>query len=231
MKINKTMLFIMQFFRILGEVIFSRSARAYILAAPVNLNLGDQAQLMCLEKWVRKNYPDLKLVRIPISVMSAHPAQVSGFLHSALCCQTLLICMKLFHREKDIAFGHSGYFFIDHHSGWFSFARVANACPAMRMIIMPQTINFLNPWIKDVAAKAFNAHPEITILSRDQVSYEKAKNTFAECRLLLYPDIVTSLIGTDFPFAEKRDGVLFWGGVLQAERDSRLNLGVGYQPN
>jgi exopolysaccharide biosynthesis predicted pyruvyltransferase EpsI len=206
---NKTVLFIGLFFRVLRQIVFSRRPKAYILAAPVNLNLGDQAQLMCLEKWIRENYPELKLIRMPISVMSAHPAQVSGYLHSAICCRILLICLKLFHRQGDIAFGHSGYFFIDHHSGWFSFARVAQACPAMRMIIMPQTINFLNPWIGESAAAVFNNHPDVTILCRDQVSFEKAKKAFPKCRLLLYPDIVTTLIGTKNPVAEKRDGVLF----------------------
>jgi hypothetical protein len=208
-KCNKTILFVGAFFRVVGQIVFSRKARAYILAAPVNLNLGDQAQLMCLERWIRANYPDLKLIRIPISVMSAHPAQIFGFVHSAICCRVLLVCMKVFHRKDDIAFGHSGYFFIDHHSGWFAFARVAHACPALRMVIMPQTINFLNPWIRDVAATVLNAHPNVTLLCRDQVSYEKARESFPKCRLELYPDIVTSLIGTEFPFAEKREGVLF----------------------
>ena len=46
------------------------------------------------------------------------------------------------------------------------------------------------------------------MLCRDEVSYGKAKEMFGTTKLLLYPDIVTSLIGTR-KYDNPRNGVLF----------------------
>ncbi|SIR02758.1 Exopolysaccharide biosynthesis protein EpsI, predicted pyruvyl transferase [Alkalispirochaeta americana] len=195
--------------KVLWAIVTSRRGRAYLLAAPTHPNLGDQAQLLCLQNWISTNYPELKLIPVPVSVMATRVAQVRNIVVTALICRSLLLFMRAFQRKDDIAFGHSGYFFTDHHSGWLAFARVADACPSLRMIVMPQTINFYNREIEKRAAHVFNAHSDMTILCRDQVSYEKAQSTFSHCRLLLYPDIVTTMIGDDFQRSEKRDGVLF----------------------
>jgi exopolysaccharide biosynthesis predicted pyruvyltransferase EpsI len=191
------------------DVIFTTKPKVYIVASPTHSNLGDQAQLLCLKKWIHENYVGYKLVSIPESVLSAHVAQVAGYLVSAIRCKLVISVIKLFSRKNDVAFGHSGYFFIDHHSGWLAFARLATACPKLKMVIMPQTINFLNPAIRKQASRVFDSHSDLTILSRDEVSFQKAKDMFSRCRLLLYPDIVTSLIGTRDYSSVVRDGVLF----------------------
>jgi exopolysaccharide biosynthesis predicted pyruvyltransferase EpsI len=200
---------LLDYFILLRDVVFSLKPKAWIVASPTHSNLGDQAQLICLEKWIRENYVGHKLVRIPVLVISAHVAQVSGYLIAAIRCKLVISLIKLFSGKNDIVFGHSGYFLIDHHSGWLSFARVATACPNLKMIIMPQTINFLNPSIHRQASRVFDSHLDLTILCRDEVSYQKAKDMFQHCRLLLYPDIVTSLIGTRDYSLSVRDGVLF----------------------
>jgi exopolysaccharide biosynthesis predicted pyruvyltransferase EpsI len=195
--------------RLLFFTVFSIRPKAYIVASPMHSNLGDQAQLMCLEKWIGENYPSHRIVRIPVLVLSAHVAQVKNYARSAVTCALLISLIKVCSGKKDVAFGHSGYFFTDHHSGWLAFARLAASCPKLKMVIMPQTINFLNPAIRRSASRVFESHPDITILCRDEVSYEKAQAMFERTRLLLYPDIVTSLIGSrDFSSTE-RDGVLF----------------------
>jgi exopolysaccharide biosynthesis predicted pyruvyltransferase EpsI len=193
------------------DVVFSLKPRAYLVATPTHPNLGDQAQLMCSEKWIKENYPGHKLVRIPVSLIAAHVLQFSGYLRSAIRCVLAIMLMRLFSRKQDIIFGHSGYFFIDHHSGWFSFARLAVAMPRTPLVILPQTINFMTPFIRNAAAKVFDEHPDTTILCRDETSLEKARGMFKKCRLLLYPDIVTTLIGSDFVKRKKvgRKGILF----------------------
>jgi exopolysaccharide biosynthesis predicted pyruvyltransferase EpsI len=200
---------LLDYFTLFWGVAFTFKPKAYIVASPTHPNLGDQAQLMCLEKWIKDNYPHHKLVRIPVSIASAHVAQISGYFFAALRSKCVITLIKVFSRKDDIAFGHSGYFFIDHHSGWLAFARLAEACPKLRLIIMPQTINFLNPAIHRLASKVFDSHPNCTLLCRDEVSYAKAKDMFQRCHLLLYPDIVTSLIGTRDYSSSVRDGVLF----------------------
>lgn len=76
------------------------------------------------------------------------------------------------------------------------------------MIIFPQTINFYTPYIKRYIYKFFKKASNVTLLCRDEVSYNKAKDLFPQIKLLLYPDIVTSLIGTR-TYSNKREGILF----------------------
>ena len=58
------------------------------------------------------------------------------------------------------------------------------------------------------ASRIFGNRKNLTLLCRDEVSYQKAKEMFGSTKLLLYPDIVTSLIGTR-TYDNTRDGVLF----------------------
>ena len=53
-----------------------------------------------------------------------------------------------------------------------------------------------------------NSHPNLTIMCRDEESYNTATNYFNHARIILYPDIVTSLIGTR-TYSNQRDGILF----------------------
>ncbi len=207
-KVSKTQ-HILDHICFIRDVVFTLRPRAYIVATPTHANLGDQAQLMCLEKWIKENYPAHKLVRIPISLIAAHVVLVSGYLRAAVRCVLTIGAMRLFSRKNDIIFGHSGYFFIDHHSGWYSFARLAKALPQTKVVIMPQTVNFMNPVIRNAAAQVFDDHPDVTIICRDEVSLGKAKEMFSKCRLLLYPDVVTSLIGSRSKVEGSRNGILF----------------------
>ena len=75
------------------------------------------------------------------------------------------------------------------------------------IVIFPQTINY-NDWtlIED-SSRIFNSHGRITLMCRDDVSYEKATIHFPKCNLLLKPDIVTTLIGT-MRYQSERNGLL-----------------------
>lgn len=199
---------ISEYLNIIIKIIFTIKPRAYIVASPNHPNLGDQAQLLCLKEWISNEYKSHKVIVIPIHIFASHVAQLSGYLSSSIRCYTIVLIMKIMCRKSDIIFGHSGYFFIDHHSGWLAFARLAIALPKFKMVIMPQTINFYNPTISKLASNAFNYHKNLTILCRDKVSYKIAKKQFSKCKLLLFPDIVTSLIGNLQETAFERNGVL-----------------------
>ena len=110
-------------------------------------------------------------------------------------------------RSSDLFVGHSGYFFVDHHTGWMTFAFFMRYFPNNKMVILPQTVNFYSPVAKQMASRAFGSKNNLTLLCRDEVSYNNAKLLFGDTKLLLYPDIVTSLIGT-MKFDGQRDGVL-----------------------
>ena len=179
--------------------------RIYLLCEPKHANLGDQAQLMCTLRWLGHNYPDYKVVRFGYMFGAFDYALKSRAKNILLILK--YIYLKLTIGRSDIFVGHSGYFFVDHHVGWLTYAFFMRYFPGHKMIILPQTINFYSPVAKQMAVQAFGSKPELTLLCRDEVSFGMAKQLFGTTKMLLYPDIVTSLIGT-MRFDGPRDGVL-----------------------
>lgn len=179
--------------------------RIYLLCEPKHANLGDQAQLMCTLKWLNENYPEYKVVRFGM-MFGAFDYTIKSRLQTFTRLLKFLY-LKITIRRNDIFVGHSGYFFIDHHIGWLTYAFFMRYFPKHKMIILPQTVNFYSPIAKQMAINAFGAKPNLTLLCRDEVSFDNAKKMFGETKLLLFPDIVTSLIGT-MHFNNKREGIL-----------------------
>lgn len=96
---------------------------------------------------------------------------------------------------------------MDHHGGWYSYDYLLRYW-TNKFIILPQTVNFYAPVVKQRFSEDFGNKSNLTLLCRDEVSYNYAKEVLGTTRLLLYPDIVTSLIGTR-EYKNPRDGVLF----------------------
>ena len=61
------------------------------------------------------------------------------------------------------------------------------------IIILPQTIYFQNPDSLENAARIFNAHPNLTVVVRDQLSFEIATQHFDNCRVFKAPDMALYL--------------------------------------
>lgn len=181
---------------------FSFKKKVLLFSVPSHPNLGDQAQLMCTERWIKENFSNYKLFKFPhLCTPFANDKKVFNYLF------LIYVVLKLTVRKNDIFIGHSGYFFVDHHGGWFSFDFLLRHWNN-QFIVFPQTINFYAPVVKQRVAASFGNKKNLTILCRDNVSYENAKKSFGNTRLLLYPDIVTSLIGTQ-TYRSQKEGVLF----------------------
>lgn len=109
----------------------------------------------------------------------------------------------------DLLFCHSGYHLTDLYNEKEVYLKVIEQFPEQKIVIFPQTINFnKNKEEEKRVSTIFQSHPYITLLCRDQESYKNAQLIFKSCNLLLYPDIVTSLIGTK-TYSNRREGVLF----------------------
>lgn len=184
---------------------FTLKKKMFLFSIPTHPNLGDQAQLMCTEKWIRKNYPDYQLIEMTHLYLPLDNGNPKALLLNTKFIQ--YIVLKLIIRKDDIFIGHSGYFFVDHHGGWFTYDFLLRNWKN-KFIILPQTVNFYTPVIIKRASQTFGNKPNLTLLCRDEVSFEKAKGMFGSTKLLLYPDIVTSLIGTR-TYNNPREGVLF----------------------
>lgn len=150
------------------------SKRVLLIAEPSHPNLGDQAQLMCTEKWIAETYPDRTLVKVGMLFSTIDCRIVSNVLNIGLI---KLLLLKLFVKKNDIFIGHSGYFFVDHHSGWLAYYTLLNNFKN-RMIILPQTINFYTPYFKEIASETFSDRKNLTLLCRDEVSYKNAQEMF-----------------------------------------------------
>lgn len=190
------------------SILFCTKKKVYIIAHPTHPNLGDQAQLMCTEKWLKENWPDRRVIRLGITCATLNFGSPLGQIRAGLSTVITVLAMKLRHRKDDLFIGHSGYFFIDHHTGYKAFMDMMHYFPENKMLILPQTVNFYTPVVKRHVSREFAKSHKVTLLCRDEVSYGYAKELFPTTPSFLYPDIVTTLIGTRH-YGKKREGVLF----------------------
>lgn len=190
------------------SVLFSFKNKVYVLCDPIHPNLGDQAQLMCTDQWIKNNYPNYQIVHLGYFKPTLNLVNNNRTLLTEFSYRLTLVVLRMKMRKADLLLGHSGYFMVDHHNGWKMFTDMMGYFPNNKMVIFPQTINFHTPVIKEFVSSCFANSKNVTLMCRDKVSYEKATEMFPTTPLLLYPDIVTSLIGT-CTFDVKREGVLF----------------------
>lgn len=180
----------------LRKIILNRkesTKRIYLFGSPNQVNLGDQAQTYCIENWCKENYPEHELIILTYYTMT----------------NVILSSIRKTIKKNDLIFIHSGYHITDLYTMVDKYCKVIKLFPDFNITIFPQTINFEHDKEKErFVANTFNSHGRITLLCRDNISFEKAQKIFTNCKLLLYPDIVTSLIGK-FNFNNKRNGILF----------------------
>ena len=74
--------------------------------------------------------------------------------------------------------------------------------------MLPQTVFFKNDANKNRTAESYNSAKNMLFLARDRVSFNQAKEMFPDIPVELYPDIVTTLIGSK-EYKNERNGILF----------------------
>lgn len=168
--------------------------RIYIFGSPFHTNLGDQAQTYCIEKWAGENIPDSEIITMN---------SVSDF--NIL----IIFLISKIAKKQDIIICHSGYHFSERYPQYKLYEQIVKSLKRNPVIIFPQTVNFKNMKEALRVGKAFDRHPDCLLMCRDLHSYDLAKKIFKRTKLLLYPDIVTSLIGTYNFNLDKRDNILF----------------------
>ena len=164
----------------------------FLFGSPYHPNMGDQAQTYCIQKWYRSNFPeyDMCIFQLPIS---------SKF---------ILKMVRKYIRKEDMLVCHSGYHLTDLYQEQRVYFSIIKDFRDFPIVIFPQTINYSTDDTLEEAIEVLNSHPNLTIMCRDEQSYVTAERYFSHARIMLYPDVVTSLIGTKKYDAE-RDGVLF----------------------
>lgn len=185
------------YFRRKTRVFAGRHTQKRILyfGIPMHPNLGDQAQKYCIRKWLKEFYPDYDVLEIPTRIVVD---ERFGFLN----------ILKKNVRPEDIIIFQSGYCTHDIAPSTEDLMHriVIKNFPDNPMLMLPQTVYFRSEERKNLSAKTYSLASHMLFLARDKVSYEYAKEMFDHIAVELYPDIVTSMIGTK-SFHEVRDGV------------------------
>ena len=174
----------------------SEEKKIVYFGIPVHNNLGDQAQGVCIRKWLKKHYINIPIVEIETN---------------AVVNTMFPIIRKLKHLIKDDDFFvfQSGYTTTD--LGGYADLMHRTIClefPNNKKLMMPQTVFFKNEKNKMLTASILNADKNLLFLARDSISYHTALEMFPDINVMLFPDIVTTLIGT-LTFSNKREGILF----------------------
>ena len=164
----------------------------YLFSNPTHSNLGDQAQTYCILDWFKEYYPNYNVICVPQKITTDKTLNK--------------IRRKL--KSNDLLFVHSGYLIFDPHPELPFICDVVKRFSDRKIVILSQTIHLTKQEILTNVQDVFNNHSDLILMCRDEVSFLKAKTFFPNCKLLLYPDFVTLLIGTK-TYNNKRNGILF----------------------
>ncbi len=171
------------------------SKRIFYLGRTESVNLGDNAQHYCIKKWIKDNYPEHKCYMVPARhVVRWGQDWIKAF-------------KKVYDPTLDFIVFQSGYSVQDlggTHPVMHEL--ICEEFPYARILMMPQTIFFQHKENKERVAKNHNNVKNMLFLARDKVSYEQALQMFPDIKVMLFPDIVTTLIGK-YHFDFKRDKI------------------------
>lgn len=185
----------------------------FVFGAPYHSNAGDQAQTYCIEKWAKENYPGYT-VRI---------FDTRKITNNQNILRRIRKCIK----REDKIFLHSGYHTTDLYMYEENMQRrVVELFPDHQVVMLPQTIFYQNMEEAKKAEEIYNSHPDLMILCRDEVSYNTANEIFPKAKKSLFPDIVTTLIGS-YRYNYVRKGILICTrndkeGLVTSEEKERL---------
>lgn len=168
--------------------------RIFYLGITPHSNLGDMAQHYCICKWIEENYPDCDLIKFEAKTVVDSKTN-------------FVAKLKILYTNKDIIVFQSGYTTQDLGGQHELMHRmVIDAIPHAHILMMPQTIFFQSEENRIRCAENHSKAKRMLFLARDSVSYKQAKEMFKGIKIVAYPDIVTTLIGT-LIFNNQRSGV------------------------
>lgn len=164
-----------------------------VITAPAHSNLGDQAQSYCTETILREQYKGSNLF-----IYDEHAARDNYY--------ELLYIVKQSLKPEDIVLLHSGYRLTDlYMSTEYTTEMMGRLFWNHKMVFLPQTVYFQDENIKERMSRSVNEN--VVIMCRDRISYRNAREMFCKSKIILCPDMVTSLIGR-MKFDSERRGIL-----------------------
>lgn len=170
--------------------------KIFYIGVPYHNNLGDQAQYYCIRKFIESNYSDYKIIEIMDDII---------FMNFKNTMKVLKKCVS----DTDMFIFQSGYRTTDvaNFGGEYAHQAILKNFNN-KVIVFPQTVNFENAKEMKKSSEAYKKNNNYIFLARDKVSYDTAIKIYSNERVLLYPDIVTTLIGNFIPYNNNKDGIL-----------------------
>lgn len=170
------------------------SPRIWYFGVPRHSNLGDLAQKFCISRWLESHYDGWEIVKIA-------SAEFNGGVQRTI---EQLRCLV---EPDDIFVMQSGHTMDGLHIDEPAHRSIPNAFPENRVVFFPTSIAEMSRRGLRKDSRAIDPHPRTLFLARDPVSFEKAKRLYPHVNIRLFPDVVTSLIGS-YSFSFERAGVL-----------------------
>lgn len=161
---------------------------------PTHANLGDQAQKFVILSWLEANYPDYSIVKIPSDAFNGDPSATIAEIERVSSPHDLFIMQ-------------SGHTMSGLHPDEVAHRAIPLSFPRNKIVFFPTSIEFLSKKGKRRDIEAIDPHRKVLFLARDRVSCEIAQEIYPHINVQLFPDVVTSLLGSYGTF-ENRKGVL-----------------------
>lgn len=171
----------------------------FLIGTPEYGNLGDQIIAVAELDWLKVNYPDY---------------EIKEFTHETLMkdkdCKMLLSQIG----KNDVIFLQGGGNLNDLYLNCERIRRrVISACPENKIVLFQQSIFFSETEkgesVKAETCSVYNKHGNFTIITREDRSFETAKEIFEPLKVLKYPDMATYLFGKIKPHHNlERSGVI-----------------------
>ena len=176
-----------------------------LMGVPHHNNLGDNAIALAEQKFIEDNFKQYQYYEIAEETL-----------------ENCVDKIKKYVNDEDIIFLHGGGNFGDEYLYVEEGRRkVIQLFPNNCIILFPQTIYFSNTKKGQEELKKsidiYSKHSKLTLIAREEKSFEIMKQYFTQNRILLTPDIVTYLNETK-P-GEKREGALF---ILRNDIETKL---------
>lgn len=195
----KKIIYIITLFCKIQLLIIKYNKKIFLIGTPWYGNLGDHAITLGEKFIIKENFPDYKIIDIPYTIYFSKLNKIFRFKISS----------------KDILYLQGGGNLGSLYPQEENLRRnVIKKYKKNKIIIMPVSIFFHNNDFGKIelekSCKIYNNHPNLTIISRDEVSYDFAKKYFYKVNNILAPDAVTSLDGILSDINTNRKGVQFF---------------------
>ncbi|MBX2997542.1 MAG: polysaccharide pyruvyl transferase family protein [Caldilineaceae bacterium] len=178
---------------------------------PALSNIGDHAQVVAIQKWIHQHFPSFPVLEV-----------------DKLDVLTCIEILKKFVTPQDLILIHSGGNLGDRGITSEKGRRLLiESFPDNLIISLPQTIHFSQTTHgqSELASstQVYNAHSHLTVLARDSISGEFARQYFPQSHVDVYPDFVLSLPGEQGELPVKR---IVQKVLLCLRNDSESNLSI-----